>query len=211
MARQLRAVDQPELRRPGGAFQLIARSRSAPRASRRAQKSICAALGISSHFTDAQITMPIDPCAPVSRRIRSVAIGPLGSTCATPLCHCFSRREGPKPASPVNATSPVPHTTPQSRSGSGKRVVEARNQRRLALQKAGDHRFVRPRQQRPADPQAFLGQRRFQLGVRHARLDHHHLVAAVDPLDRLHAAQSPRSRPPARWAPCRHENAAGRS
>ena len=45
--------------------------------------------------------------------------GPLGSTWATPRCHCSSRFSGPLPASPVKAISPVPHTTPQFRNGSG--------------------------------------------------------------------------------------------
>ena len=75
--------------------------------------------GISSSLIEAQTTIPIEPCAPVTNRIRSVASGPLLSTWANPRCHCASRLSGPLPASPVNASSPLPHTTPQFLNGSG--------------------------------------------------------------------------------------------
>ena len=46
--------------------------------------------GASSHLTAAHVTTPIVPCAPVSRRKKSVCAGPLGSACTPPACHWAS-------------------------------------------------------------------------------------------------------------------------
>ena len=95
------------------------KSTSSSSSAAAAKRYSCAA-GTSSHLTAAQVTTPIVPCAPVSRRKKSVWPGPLGSACTSPPCHCASSDSGPVPASPVNMTSPLPHTTPQLRSGSGR-------------------------------------------------------------------------------------------